>query len=90
MTEKLTCWDVVDKLHKDEDARRYLEAAFEEDLGDGRLVRAAFSDIVHACNLRKLTREVGMTSEGLPMALSESANPKSATMLKLFLGLGLQ
>ena len=29
----------------EEDARFYLEAAFEEDLGDGRLIGAALSDI---------------------------------------------
>ena len=41
-------WDVTDHLHTEEDARLYLEAAFEEDLGDGRLIRAALSDIARA------------------------------------------
>ena len=48
MAEKFTRWDVTDHLRTEEDARLYLEAAFEEDLGDGRLIRAALSDIARA------------------------------------------
>ena len=70
MTETFTRWDVTDHLRTEEDARLYFEAAAEEDLGDGRLIRAALSDIARAGNMSQLAREVGMTREGLYKALS--------------------
>ena len=72
MTEIFTRWDVADHLRTEEDARFYLEAAFEEDLGDGRLIRAALSDIARGRNMSELAREIGMTREGLYKALSEA------------------
>ena len=45
MTRTFTRWDVADHLRTEEDARFYLETAFEEDLSDGRLICAALSDI---------------------------------------------
>ena len=57
MTETFTRWDVTDHLRTEEDARLYLEAAAEEDLGDGRLIRAALSDIARARNMSQLARE---------------------------------
>lgn len=48
---------------------------FEEDLGDGHLIRAALSDIARARNMSQLAREIGMTRDGLYKALSENGNP---------------
>ncbi len=90
MTETFTRWDVTDHLRTEEDARLYLEAAFEEDLGDGRLIRAALSDIARARNMSQLAREVGMTREGLYKALSENGNPNFNTMMKIIHALGMR
>lgn len=90
MTEKFTRWDVTDHLRTEEDARHYLEAAFEEDLGDGRLIRAALSDIARARNMSQLAREVGMSREGLYKALSENGNPNSNAMMKIIRALGMR
>ena len=90
MTETFTRWDVTDHLRTEEDARLYLEAAFEEDLGDGRLIRAALSDIARARNMSQLAREVGMTREGLYKALSENGNPSFTTMMKIIHALGMR
>ena len=90
MAETFTRWDVTDHLHTAEDARLYLEAAFEEDLGDGRLIRAALSDIARARNMSQLAREVGMTREGLYKALSENGNPNFDTMMKIIRALGMR
>ena len=90
MTETFTRWDVTDHLRTEEDARLYLEAAFEEDLGDGRLIRAALSDIARARNMSQLAREVGMTREGLYKALSENGNPNFTTMMKIIHALGMR
>ena len=72
MTEIFTRWDVADHLRTEKDARFYVEAAFEEDLGDGRLIGAALSDIIRGRNVSELAREIGMTREGLYKALSEA------------------
>ena len=90
MTEKFTRWDVTEYLRTEEDARLYLEAAFEEDLGDGRLIRAALSDIARARNMSQLAREVGMSREGLYKALSENGNPNFNAMMKIIRALGMR
>ena len=43
MPETFTRWDVTDYLRTEEDIRYYLEAAADEDPGDGSLIRAALT-----------------------------------------------
>lgn len=90
MAEKFTRWDVTDHLRTEEDALLYLEAAFEEDLGDGSLIRAALSDIARARNMSQLARDVGMSREGLYKALSENGNPNFNAMMKIIRALGMR
>ena len=90
MTEIFTRWDVADHLRTEEDARFYLEAAFEEDLGDGRLIGAALSDIARGRNMSELAREIGMTREGLYKALSEDGNASFSTISKIIRALGMR
>ena len=90
MTETFTRWDVKDHLRNAEDTRLYLEAAAEEDLGDGRLIRAALSDIARAGNMSQLAREIGMTREGLYKALSEDGNPSFTVISKIIRALGMR
>lgn len=65
MTESFTKWDVTVDLHTEEDARLYLEACAEEDLGDGSLICAALNDIARAGNVSRLARDAGMSRKGL-------------------------
>ena len=90
MTGTFTRWDATNHLRTDEDARLYLEAAAEEDLGDGRLIRAALNDIARAGNMSQLAREIGMTREGLYKALSENGNPSFTTISKVIRALGMR
>lgn len=90
MPETFTRWDVTDYLRTEEDIRYYLEAAADEDPGDGSLIRAALNDIARAQNMSQLAREVGMTREGLYKALSEKGNPSFATVLRITRALGMQ
>ena len=90
MTETFTRWDITDHLGTEEDARLYLEAAAEEDLGDGSLIRAALSDIARAGNMSQLARETGMTREGLYKALSDDGNPSFTTISKIIRALGMR
>src|SRR3989338_4663972 len=87
---KLTKWDVVDHLKTDEDIALYAEACFEEDPGDGSLIRAALSDISRARGMTQLARDTGISRDGLYTALSSEGNPSFATILKVMSALGLQ
>ena len=90
MPETFTRWDVTDYLRTEEDIRYYLEAAVDEDPGDGSLIRAALNDIARAQNMSQLAREIGMTREGLYKALSEKGNPSFATVIRITRALGMQ
>ena len=90
MAETYTKWDVTEHLRTKEDACFYLEAAAEEDPGDGSLIRAALNDIVRAQNMSRLALEAGITRKGLYKALSEDGNPSFATVIKVTRALGLQ
>ncbi len=90
VAEKLIRWDVTDYLRTKEDICYYLEAAAEEDPGDGSLIRVALNDIARAQNMSSLAREAGMTREGLYKALSENGNPSFATVMRITRALGMQ
>jgi len=90
MPETFTRWDITDYLRTEEDVRYYLEAAADEDPGDGSLIRAALNDIARAQNMSQLAREVGMTREGLYKALSDKGNPTFTTVLRITRALGMQ
>jgi probable addiction module antidote protein len=90
VAESFTRWDVTEHLQTADDACLYLEAASEEDPGDGSLIRVALNDIARAQNMTHLAREAGMTREGLYKALSENGNPSFATVLRITRALGMK
>ena len=90
MPETFTKWDVTEHLETKKDVRLYLEACFEEDPGDGSLIRAALNDVARAQNMAQLSRDVGMSREGLYKALSKEGNPSFATVMRVIRALGMQ
>ena len=90
MAETFTRWDATEHLQTKEDVCLYLEAAVDEDPGDGSLVRAALNDIARARNMTHLAQEAGMTREGLYKALSEKGNPSFTTVLRITHALGMK
>ena len=90
MGETFTRWDAADSLRTKDDIRFYLEAAAEEDPGDGSLIRAALSDVARSQGMSRLAREIGMTREGLYKALSENGNPSFTTIMRITRALGMQ
>ena len=87
---KLNKWDAVDHLKSEEEMKLYLGACFEEDPGDGSLIRAALGDIARARGMAQLARETGLSREGLYKALSPEGNPEFSTVVKVINGLGLK
>ena len=90
MTERFRKWDAAEHLRTCEDARLYVQACFDEDPGDGSLIRAALNDVARAGNMARLARESGMSREGLYKALSAGGNPTFATVMRITRALGLQ
>ena len=90
MAEEYTRWNAADYIKAEDDARLYLEACFEEDPGDGSVVRAALNDIARARGMTQLAQEVGITREGLYKALGPEGNPSLATVLRITRALGMQ
>ena len=90
MAEKLMEFDAVEYINTEERARLYLEAAAEEDPGDGSLIRAALNDIARAQNMSRLARDANLDRAGLYKALSEGGNPSFATVMKITRALGLR
>ena len=90
MTEQLTRFDTVDYLKSPEEMAAYLDACFEEDPGDGSLIRAALNDIARAQGMSQLSRDTGLGRESLYKALGSSGNPQFATVIKVMKALGLK
>ena len=88
--EQYTVWDVANYLETEEDIILYLEAASEDDPGDGSLIRTALRDVTRAQNMSGLAQQVGMSRAGLYKALSPNGNPSFATIMRLTRALGMQ
>ncbi len=90
MTEKFSRWDASDYLATEQDIALYFEACLEEDPGDGSLVRKALGDIAKAQGMTKLSRDTGLSREGLYKALGANGNPEFSTVFKVIKALGLR
>ena len=90
MSEAFAPWDAVDYINTFEDVILYLEAAIDEDPGDGTLIQAALGDIVRAQNMSELARNTGLDRSNLYKAMAPEGNPSFATILKVIKGLGLR
>ncbi len=90
MAETFSHWDAANYIDTPEDAGLFLEAAIDEDPGDGSLIRAALSVIARAQNMSALARVAGLDRSGLYKALSEDGNPSLATIIKIVRALGLK
>lgn len=89
-SEKVTRWDAADYIESPEDARLYLEAAIEDDDGDGRIVRRALAAVVRAQNVSRLMREAGLSRRTFYESLGENGNPSFAAFVKITRALGLR
>ena len=88
MTTKLKTFDVVDFLNTDEEMQEYLNAAIEE--VDPKFLFIALGDIARAKNISQLSRDTGISREGIYKALSGEGNPTFNTIFKIVQALGSQ
>ncbi|MFZ7223317.1 addiction module antidote protein [Avibacterium avium] len=85
--EKLTDFDVAEYLNNEDEMQLYLNEVLQED--NMELILSALGDIAKARNMSQLSRETGISREGLYKALSGSGNPTFATVLKVMKALNL-
>ncbi|WP_085727390.1 addiction module antidote protein [Pseudomonas sp. R37(2017)] len=90
MAEQFTRFDAVEFLKSPEEMAAYLDACFEEDAGDGVLIREALNDIARAKGMTQIARDAGLGRESLYKSLSSSGNPEFATIMKVMKALGLR
>lgn len=90
MSISTTRWDSAAHLKTDEDIQLYLEACIEEAEDDPAFIIHALGVIARAKNMSQLSRETGLSREGLYKALSADGNPTFATIAKVTKALGFK
>ncbi|MGX2015095.1 addiction module antidote protein [Providencia huashanensis] len=88
MNKELKKFDVVEYLTTEEDIQAYLNAALEED--DNKYFFQALGNIAKARNISQLSKDTGMSREGIYKALSGEGNPSFKTVTKITKALGLK
>ena len=83
-------FDIAEHLKTPEDMAEYLEASFEEDSGDGLLIRSALNNIARAQGMTQIARDAGLGRESLYKALSSNGNPEFGTIMKVMKAVGLK
>lgn len=83
-----TSWDASKYLETEEDMAAYLNAALED--GDASVIAAALGDIARAKGMTQLSKETGITRDGLYKALSPTGNPSFDTVQKVVKAFGLK
>lgn len=90
MRTPVTRFDAADYLKTPQDMVAYLDACFEEDAGDGVLIRAALNDIARARGMTQVARDTGLGRESLYKARGSQGNPEFATIIKVMKALGFK
>ena len=83
-------YDSADYLNSNEDCVLYLQACLQEATEDATFIARAIGTVARARGMMQLSRETGISREGLYKALGDKANPSFATVLKVLHALGLQ
>lgn len=85
---KVREYDIAEHLSNEEEMQMYLNEIAEE--GDPALLLSALGDIARARNMSQLSRETGISREGLYNSLSGKGNPTLINTMKIIKALGLK
>jgi len=83
MTLKTTSWDSAEYLKTEDDIAAYLQVSFAEAPDDPAFLVHALGVAARARNMSQLSRDTGLTREGLYKALAADGNPSFGTVLKV-------
>ena len=87
--ETFSHYDSADYLKTPAQIAAYMEAAMEEGADDPAFIAHALGVVARARSMAQLSRDTGITREGLYKALSRDGNPSFATVTKVAGALGL-
>ena len=87
---KLNKWKIEDHLRTEEDIGEYWAACLIEGGDDPAFLTKALGEIARIRGMTQLSRDTGISWEGLYKALSGEGNPEFATVLKVINALGLK
>ncbi|ECJ2932026.1 putative addiction module antidote protein [Salmonella enterica subsp. enterica] len=87
MKEVLKDFDVADYLEDEDDIIAYLNAVIAE--GDNKQLFIALGHIARARNISRISKETGISREGIYKALSGDGNPSFNTLSKITKAMGL-
>ncbi|QUY41040.1 addiction module antidote protein [Acaryochloris marina] len=90
MAISITRWDSAEHLKTEEDIQLYLEACLEEAEDDPALIIHALGVVARAKNMSQLSRDTGLSREGLYKALSPDGNPTFSTIAEVTKALGFK
>jgi probable addiction module antidote protein len=88
--EKFSKYDTANFLRNEAEMVAYLVACMDESDDDPALIAMALGNIARAYGMVRLSRETGLTREGLYKALSADGNPSLGTVLKVVKALGMR
>lgn len=88
MALKTTPWDSAEYLRTEKERAAYLAVCMDEAPDDAAFFAHALGVVARSRNMSQLSRDTGLTREGLYKALSESGNPSFDTVLKVMRALG--
>ncbi|HTY49881.1 MAG TPA: addiction module antidote protein [Steroidobacteraceae bacterium] len=89
-TVAVSRYDSADYLKTEQDMVAYLQACLEEAPDDAAFLAAALGTIARARGMMQLSRDTGISRDGLYKALSKDGNPTLDTVLKVMRALGLK
>lgn len=90
MSEGLISWNTADYLRSKDDVCLYLEAAAEEDPGDGSLLRVALNNIVQAQHIGNLSGEIKAACDSFQDALSEPDGLSLVVFIRFISAMGMR
>ncbi len=85
---RVSDFDILEYLDSEEAIAAYLNAALEE--GDASMLGVALGDIARAKGMTRLSKETGITRDGLYKALSQTGNPSFGLVQRVVDALGLK
>ncbi|MCY4653740.1 MAG: putative addiction module antidote protein [Dehalococcoidia bacterium] len=86
MSEEYREFNVSDYVKTEEDVQGLLRAAWDEDIGDGAVIRAVLTRIARTQSMSALAHDIGLNGSE---ELSKDGNPSLVTLLKVTRALGL-
>jgi probable addiction module antidote protein len=87
---KFSRYDSADYLETEADIAAYLAAVLDAGADDPACLTRALGVVARARNISQLSRDTGMSREGIYKALSADGNPSFATVAKIARALGLR